>query len=79
MAEINGYAKAVVDVLGYVLCTIDGAVLAACAAERNLEVGEATVYPALGVEINERVDVGKELEYFAVLFQKVDDGLIESS
>ena len=60
------------------LGTIDGTVLTAGATEADLKVGEATLNPALGMEIDDGIDVRKELEYFAVLLKEVDDGTVKT-
>ena len=67
-----------VEVLGYMLGTIDGTVLTSGASEGDLKVGETTVEPALGVEIDDGIDVREELENFSVFLEEVDDGLVES-
>ena len=67
-----------VEVFGYVLGTINGTVLTSGAAEGDLKVGEAAVEPALGVEIDNGIDMREELEDFSVLLKEVDDGLVES-
>ena len=58
---------------------IDGAVLAAGAAEGDLEVGEAAFEEALDVMIYQPVNGLQETEYLAVGFEEVDDGLVEAS
>ena len=64
--------------VGEVFGAIDGAVLAAGAAEGNLEVGEAAFEEALDVMIYQSVNGLQETEYLAVGFEEVDDGLVEA-
>jgi hypothetical protein len=65
-------------VVGEVFGAIDGAVLAAGAAEGDLEVGEAALEEALDVMIYQPVNGLEETEYLAVGFEEVDDGLVEA-
>ncbi len=78
VAEVHFDSKFLVKVFGYVLGTINGTVLTSGATEGDLKVGEATVEPALGVEIDDGIDVREELEDFSVFLKEVDDGLVES-
>lgn len=64
--------------VGEVFGAIDGAVLAAGAAEGDLEVGEAAFEEALDVMIYQPVNGLEETEYLAVGFEEVDDGLVEA-
>lgn len=79
MTEMDFDTKFLMNMLSNVLGGINGTVLAACTSKRNLEVGESTVKPPLDVKIDEGKDVGEELKNFSVSFQKIYDGLIETS
>lgn len=67
-----------VDMLSQMLGGVDGTVLAARTAEAEHERGEATVDVALNVGIGQCVDVVKEAQYFTVVLQKLNDGLVQS-
>jgi hypothetical protein len=76
--EMNTHTIFLVEMVGEVFSAIDGAVLAAGAAEGNLEVGEAALEEALYVMIYQPVNGLQETEYLAVGFEEVDDGLVEA-
>ena len=57
---------------------IDGAVLAACAAEANHEVGESPIHIPLDGGIHDLIDMLQEVGDLAVLLQEADDGFVES-
>jgi hypothetical protein len=65
-------------VVGEVFGAIDGAVLAAGAAEGDLEVGEAAFEEALDVMIYQPVNGLQETEYLAVGFEEINDRLVEA-
>ena len=65
------------QVLGEVLGTVGGAVLAAGATEADLEMREAALEKALHMRIDQGIDVVEEAEDFAVLLEEVDHGLIQ--
>ena len=60
------------------LGTIDTAVLSACASETDEEVGESAFEIPLDMEVHNLVDAVEECENLAVLFEEVDDWLVES-
>ena len=66
------------EVLGEVLGAVGGAVLAAGAAETDLQVGETALEEALHVRIDQGIDVVQEAEDFAVLLEELDDGRIQA-
>lgn len=78
MAEVHFDSEFLVEVFGYVLGTIDGTMLTSGASEGDLKVGESAVEPALGVEIDNGIDMREELEDFSVFLEEVDNGLVES-
>ena len=63
---------------GEVLGAVGGAVLAAGAAETDLQVGEAALEEALHVRIDQGIDVVQEAEDLAVLLEELDDGRIQT-
>ena len=66
------------EMLGEVLGAVGGAVLAACAAETDLQVREAAEKEAFHVRIDEGIDVVQEAENLAVFFQELDYRRIQS-
>ena len=66
------------EMLSEMLGTVGGAMLPAGAAETDLKMREATGKEALHVNIDQGIDIVQELEYLAVFFEKVNDGLIQS-
>ena len=79
MAEVNLHTELLVNVFCYVLGTIDGTVATTCAAKGDLHIGETTLLETGDVEIDEVIDTIEEGENFAIRFEEVDDGLVESS
>ena len=63
---------------GEVLGAVDAAVLAAGAAEANLQVGEFALDEAFDVNVDKAVDVVQEEEDFAVVFKELDDFLVHA-
>ena len=78
VTKMNGNMKLLTEMFGHVLSTIDGTVLTACTSEGYLQVSETSVYPALNMKINDGINVRKELKDFAIMFQKVNNRLVES-
>ena len=66
------------EVLGEVLGAVGGAVLAAGAAETDLQVREAAGDESLYVRIDQGIDVVEEAEDLAVLLEELDDGRIQA-
>ena len=66
------------QVLGEVLSAVGGAVLAAGAAETDLQVREAALEEALHVRIDQSIHVVQETEDFPILLEELDDGRIQS-
>ena len=66
------------EVLGQVLGAVGGAVLAAGAAEADLQVRETAGKEALHVRIDQGIDMVKEAEDFSVLLQELDDRRIQT-
>lgn len=58
--------------------TIDGAVLPTGTTEGDLEVRKIPFDESLHMMIDECIDGLEESEDLAILFQKIDDGLIQS-
>ena len=58
--------------------TIDGAVLPAGTTEGDLQIGEIAFDESLYMMINECIDGLEESEDLAILFEEIDDGLIQS-
>ena len=79
-AVVDSHLDAVfpMEMFGEVLCGIDATVLASSAAEREHQVGESALDESLHMEVGQTIDALQKIEQFAVLFQKVDDGLVES-
>ena len=50
----------------------------ACAAETDLQMGEAALLEPRYVEIDQTIDAAEESEDFTIGLKKVDDGLVES-
>ena len=65
------------EMLGEVLGTVGGAVLAAGAAEADLQVCEPAGKKTLDVRIDQGIDVVQEAEDLPVLLEELDDGLIQ--
>jgi len=78
MTNADFYTKFLVDVFSNMLGTIDRAMLSAGASEGNLQVGETTLLESGDMKIDELIDTLKKGEDFAVLLEKVDDGLVKS-
>ena len=70
--------KPAVDVLCQMLCAIDAAVLSAGASEAEHERGEPPFQVALHMGVGQAEDGLEEREDLAVVFQELDDGLVES-
>ena len=64
--------------LGQVLRAVDTAVLPARAAKAEHQAGEAALDVAAHVMVGQLVDTIEELQYLAIVFQKADDGRIQS-
>ena len=72
------HPKLLVDMLCKMLGTIHGAVLTACASEREHKTGEASLDISCHVGIGKLVNGIEEGEDFAVIFKKSDYRLIQS-
>ena len=66
------------EVLGEMLGAVGGTVLAAGAAEADLQVRETAFEEALHVRIDQGIDVVQEAEDLAVLLQELNDGFIQA-
>ena len=66
------------EVLSEVLGAVGGAVLAAGAAETDLQVRESALKEALHVGIDQGIDMVQEAEDLAVLLQELNDGFIKT-
>ncbi len=78
MGEVDANAIFPVEMLGEVLGAIDGAMLTACAAEGEHEVGEAALEVALNMMIGEAIDAVEEGEDLAVVLKEADDGSVQA-
>ena len=78
MNEVDTDVVFLVQVGSEMFGTIDGAVLPTGTTEGDLEVGEIPFDEALYMMIDECIDGLEESEDLAILFQKIDDGLIQS-
>ena len=78
MDEVDTDSVFVVQVLCQMFGTIDGTMLTAGTAERDLEVGEVAFDEALDMMVHQTIDGLQEREDLAVLFEEIDDGLVES-
>ena len=78
MVEVDGNTELLMQVFSKVLGTIDATMLTACASESKLKMGKSSVQISLYMEVCQTIDALKEREDFSVLFQKVDDRLVES-
>ena len=75
---MNLDVKFLVQVGSEMFGTIDGAVLTAGTTEGDLEIGEIAFNEALHMMIDEGIDGLEEGEDLPILFEKIDDGLIET-
>ena len=66
------------EMLRQMLGAVGGPVLAAGAAEADLEMGEAAGEETLHVRIDQGIDVVQEAEDFTILLQELDDRRIQS-
>ena len=66
------------QVLSEALGAVGGAVLAAGAAEADLQMGEAALEEAFHVGIDQGIDMVQEAEDLAVLLQELDDRRIQA-
>ena len=76
--QVHLHAERPVQVFGQVLCRVDGAVLAARAAEADGQTGEATFHVALHGGVHQGVDMLQESGDFTVVLQEADDGLVQA-
>ena len=65
------------EMLGKVLGAVGGTVLAACAAETDLQVRKTTLKEALYMRIDQGIDMVQEVKNLAVLLQELDHGRIQ--
>jgi hypothetical protein len=66
------------EMLREVFSTIDGAMLTTSATKGHLQVGEVTFDKPRHVMVDKGIDGVQESQYLAVLFEEVDDGLVET-
>ena len=78
MNQMNLDVKFLVQVCSKMFGTIDGAMLTAGTTEGDLQIGEIPFDKPRYVMINEGIDGLQEGEDFPILFEKIDDGLIQS-
>lgn len=76
--QVDAYTEFFVQVVRYVFCRIYGTVLSSGTAEADREVGKPSFQKALYMSISQCVYVFQKLEYFTVLFQKVDNRFVAS-
>lgn len=76
--QADAYTEFFVQVVRYVFCRIYGTVLSSGTAEADREVGKPSFQKALYMSISQCVYVFQKLEYFTVLFQKVDNRFVAS-
>ena len=74
----NLYSEFLVDMLCKMLGTIHGAVLTACASEREHKTGEASLDISCYVGIGKLVNRIEEGEDFSVIFKETDYWLIQA-
>ena len=78
MGEVDADAIFLVEVLGEVLSTIDGAVLTTRATEGEHQVGEAALEVTLDVVVGQTINAVKEGEDLAVVLEELDDGSLQA-
>ena len=78
MDEVDFYGIFRDEMLGEVLGAVSGTVLAAGAAEADLQVREIALKEALHVRIDQSIDMVQEAEDLTVLLQELYDGFIEA-
>ena len=75
---MNAHVVFLFEMMRQMLSTIDRTVLAACAAERHLQVREIAFEKSLYVMIHEGIYMRQERQYFAIVLQKVNHWLIKA-
>ena len=78
MNQFDAYAVFIVEMVGEMFSTIDGAMLSACTAERDLQMAKITFDKALNMMVYEFIHGVQKSEYLSVLLQKINDGLIQT-
>ena len=78
MTNVYLYTELLMDMLGQVLCGVDGAVLTACATEGKHQRREASLYVAAHMGIGQFIDGIEECQNLSVVFQEADDWLVKS-
>ena len=61
-----------------VLCTVDGPMLATCAAEADLHMGKLPLHEALDMVLNHSVDIVEELCDSPVILEELDHFLVQA-
>lgn len=67
-----------VEMFGQMLCGVDAAVLAACAAKRKHQVGKSAPQVACDVGVGQLIYVVEEGKYLAVVLKEFDDRSVQS-
>ena len=75
-AHLN--AKLLVDVLGQMLGAVHAAMLSACTSKTEHQTGKTTLYVASHMGVGQFIDAVQESQYLAIVFQKSDNGLVQS-
>ena len=78
VADVHLYTIFIINIFCQVLGAIYRPVLAAGASEREHERRESALNVASHVGVGQPIDAVEEGEYFAVVLQEADDGLVES-
>lgn len=79
VGDVNTDAVFGVEVLREMLGAINGAMLAASAAEREHEVGEATLEVTFDMMVGQTVNAIEEGEDLTIVLEETDDRLIQAS
>ena len=78
VGEVNTNTVFLVQVLSEVLCTIDGAVLTARAAEGEHEIGEAALQVTLNVVVSQAIDAIEKNGNLAVVLEEANNRSVQT-
>ena len=78
MHQFHLHAVLLVEVVCQVFCRIDRAVLSASAPKGEHQIRKPTLQVALHMRVGQCIYAFEECQDFSILFQEVDDGLVQS-